>query len=76
MNERAEKKIYIPFDPSVGYPFGDDLFYECLKCGTSIPSLPEDWVECACRNIQIDAGFGRVAVKDHQLMKIFRLART
>ncbi len=27
-------------NPSAGYPVGHDLYYECLRCGDVIPSLP------------------------------------
>lgn len=72
MLNESRKRIYIPFDPSVGYPFGDDLYYECLKCGAVIPSSPQDYIECTCGNIWVDPGYGRVGVKDNRLLRIFQ----
>lgn len=72
MSARKEK-TYISFDPSTGYPAGSNLYYECLRCGESIPSLPDDSVVCRCRNISIDIDYGRVSVEDHNLMRVFLL---
>ncbi len=55
----------IPFDLNHGYPAGDTLFYECLHCGTIIPSRPPDSTSCRCGNISIDKGYGRLSIKDH-----------
>jgi hypothetical protein len=74
MHNKDRKRIEVPFDPSVGYPFGNNLYYECLKCGVIIPSSPKDCIQCACGNIRIDPDYGRVGVKDSRLMKIFQLA--
>jgi hypothetical protein len=66
-----KKRTYCSFDPQKGYPAGKNLYYECTKCGGVVSSLPEDSVSCGCRNICIDVDYGRVAVKDHQFMKVF-----
>ena len=60
----------IPFDPEQGYPAGDALFYECLNCGTIIPSLPPDSTTCYCRNISIDVGYGRLSIKEHAVARL------
>jgi hypothetical protein len=53
----------VPFEPSRGYPRGDDLFYECLRCHDVIPSNPHDSVQCSCGNFRIDVDYGRLAAK-------------
>ena len=62
---------YIDFDPTKGYPAGKTLFYECLRCGTSIPSRPAASTGCPCSNLVIDIDYGRVSVDDHSLMRIY-----
>ena len=71
MPNNENKRIYHSFNPSSGYPAGNDLFYECLKCGEVIPSLPKDSIACSCRNLSIDVDYGRVSIKDHNLVKLF-----
>jgi hypothetical protein len=66
-----QNKIFIPFDASKGYPAGNGIYYECLKCSNIIPSLPTDSVSCQCGNISIDTDYGRVSVKDPEQMRIF-----
>ena len=64
-------KHYIQFDPSEGYPARYDLFYECLRCGETIPSLPPDSTHCKCRNIMIDADYGRIKIQDHSQVRLY-----
>jgi hypothetical protein len=73
-NNQAEGRHYIDYDPNAGYPAGSTLFYECLKCGFVMPSLPPSSVNCSCWNVGIDVGYGRVSVRDHNLMRIFAMA--
>ncbi len=67
------EKDYIPFDNTLGkgYPTGKKLFYECVKCGDILPSLPKDCISCSCRNIRIDVFAGRLVVENHNFFKIF-----
>jgi hypothetical protein len=37
-------KLEVAFDPSVGWPNGSDLYYECLICGDLVHSSEDD--EC------------------------------
>ena len=67
----TNSKTYHNFNPNTGYPKGKSLFYECLRCGNIIPSQPKDYIECACRNIAIDVGYGRIIVKDNKMIKLF-----
>jgi len=71
MAKIEKKRTYQSFDPQKGYPAGKDLYYECTKCGDVISSLPADSISCKCRNIHIDVDYGRVAIKDHRLAKLF-----
>lgn len=64
-------KKYLAFNPAEGYPVGRHIFYECLKCGTSISSTPDDSLCCSCRNVCIDIDAGRVSIKDDAMLKIF-----
>ena len=67
-----KKRKYCRFDPSKGYPFGDDLFYECLRCSDVVPSSPEKSTDCSCGNVMIDVGYSRISVQDHSQVKLFR----
>ena len=62
---------YIEFDSRNGYPGGDRIYYECMKCRDYIPSIPDDNVCCQCRNICIDVDAGRVSIKDEKSFKVF-----
>lgn len=62
---------YIEFDSASGYPSGSFVFYECIKCGGILPSLPDRGIGCSCRNIFIDVDAGRISIKDDSLLRIF-----
>ncbi len=65
-------KIYLNFDHDAGYPAGDDIYYECLLCGESIPSVPSDHIGCRCGNVVVDVDYGRLSVGDLPHFKIYR----
>lgn len=65
------RKNDLTFDPSLGYPQGSNIYYECGQRGAVIPSQPDDGIGCSCRNIFIDVDAGRVSVKDHSQFKVF-----
>ncbi|MCD4824437.1 MAG: hypothetical protein K8S55_07510 [Phycisphaerae bacterium] len=65
------KRQYHQFNPSKGFPASKSLSYECLNCGEVIPSLPEDSVHCTCRNIMIDADYGRISIQEPDLVRLF-----
>ncbi len=71
--ERDYILIEISFNPAQGYPAGDDLYYECLKCGELIPSFPQDNISCKCANISIDKDYGRMTIWDHALARAWNL---
>lgn len=62
---------YIQFDPDLGYPAGEDIYYECLRCGDILHCAPPDSVMCKCRNIRIDVDAGRLAVAEVSEMRVF-----
>ena len=64
-------KHYIPFEPTKEIPFRDGLFYECMKCGKVIPGDNKHNVHCDCRNIFIDADYGRIQIRDYSLVRLF-----
>ena len=66
------KKEYIEINNSNGWQIGYDLFYECLICGTSIPSIPTDNVDCKCHNFFIDVDYGRMGAIDESKIKLYR----
>jgi hypothetical protein len=72
MNNR-QKRIYLSFNPKKGYPAKSNLYYECLKCGYIMPSLPQDSGSCICKNITIDIHYGRIDIKDHSATRLFSL---
>ncbi len=65
-------KEYLNFDASKGYPTDRDLFYECTICGSSVPSHLDVSMGCKCRNIFVDADYGRVSIKQEKEIKIYR----
>lgn len=71
MNPEKSNRKYRTFDPSVGYPAGAFLFYECLRCGDIVPSMPDDSAHCTCRNVMIDVDYGRISVQDVSQIRLF-----
>ncbi len=69
MSPSEVHRRFIAFDPEKGFPFGPSLFYICLQCGETLPSLPADAEHCRCRNIMIDSG--RLSVQDESKMRLF-----
>jgi hypothetical protein len=69
-NANKFKKEELKFDPRVGWPNGDDLFYQCLVCGDFVCSVKED--ECQCRNVYVDAAAGRAGAKDEQKVRLVK----
>ena len=71
MKSERMKREYIDFDPSVGWPAGEGIYYECRKCG-SIVSTTEDG-GCKCNNLYVDASCGRIGAKEPAQVRPFRL---
>ncbi len=54
---------------------GKDIFYQCAKCQSIIPSLPKDNISCSCHTIGIDKDMNRLFVKDYSNFIILRKLR-
>jgi len=67
------ERQYIEFDPGLGYPTGENVYYECLNCKMSIPSIPKVSLGCLCKNILIDLEYGRLSIKDHEKFEAYKL---
>jgi len=69
MNQRT----YSHADFRKGYPAGHTLFYECLRCGETLLSAPEnEIVQCRCHNITIDPLDGRMSVADNSQIRLYQ----
>lgn len=68
---RHKGRRYLRFDATQGFPASDNLYYECLRCGDVVPSLPNDNIACSCENIAIDVDYGRVHVDDPSQLRAF-----
>ena len=64
-------RTYHSLDVATGYPAGESMFYECLRCGDVVPSLPDDSMCCRCRNIMIDVDYGRIRIEDPGRARLF-----
>ena len=73
MKYHTKKRKYHSFNAKLGYPAGSNLFYECTGCGEVMPSFPDDSIVCSCRNISIDIDYGRISIKNHDLVKVFSI---
>ena len=67
-----DRREYLDFDSSSGYPASKEMWYECSKCGDTVESYPDDSTHCTCRNIMIDADYGRIVIQDHSKVKLFK----
>jgi len=65
----AGVKEYLPLDSTRHYPAGDDLFYECLRCGDLLHSTSRQ-NRCRCGNIAI-AIDGRITIEVKESVKLF-----
>jgi len=65
---------YRSFDAARGYPAATNVFYECLRCGGVVASVQSKNAHCACRNITLDAEYGRLSIHDSGLVKLFEAA--
>ena len=53
-------------------PKDDDLYYECLLCGATIPSVPDDNVGCECGSVFIDKDCWRLEVGDFSKFRVLK----
>jgi hypothetical protein len=63
----------VSYDPSKGYPAGEDIYYKCLKCDFLLASQPGECAGCSCGNLFIDWDWGRFSVRNHDDLRIVRL---
>lgn len=85
MEKQEELRRYylwrpVEFDEENGYPFGENLFYECQICQQLVPSLPDRAdrdlaIECSCGNVIIDADAGRILVSKPNSIKLYKRTR-
>ncbi len=67
----------VGFDETTGYPFGNDLFYECQFCRQLIQAYPDKAdrdkaFECSCKNLIIDADAGRIFISKPNSTKLYK----
>lgn len=55
-------------------PASQTIFYQCLKCWTILPSVPDDNAYCSCGNISIDVDAGRAGARDENLMRVLQIS--
>jgi hypothetical protein len=60
---------YLQVDPIRGYPFGEAIFCECLRCGDVVASIQVGVAACRCSNVSFD--IGRLDVEDKTRFRIF-----
>lgn len=53
-------------------PKDKNLFYRCLNCKETIPSIPKDNIGCKCGNIYIDLDYWRLAIKDYSSFQVVK----
>ena len=66
-------KHEVSFDPAIGWPNAEDLYYECLICGEFVHSSEND--ECKCRNIYVDAAAGRAGARDEHKVRLVKITK-
>jgi hypothetical protein len=59
-------------------PAASEIIYLCLKCGTSVPSMPRTGTSCRCGNVHVDPGAARGGASDERKLLILsvRCGRT
>lgn len=62
---------YLTLEDGKGYPAGEYIYYECMKCEVVVYSYPIHIDGCLCGNIEVDAMMGRVAIKYKTRFKVF-----
>ncbi|MGZ8935863.1 MAG: hypothetical protein ACXW04_13300 [Methylobacter sp.] len=76
-NKQFSSWRQLKFDEAEGFPFGEDLFYECQVCFELVPSLPSKVernaaVECQCGNVYVDADAGRLYVDKPGSVRLYK----
>lgn len=73
MKSEKARRVYQPFDLKESFPAGDHLYYECLVCGNTLPSVVKKQVSCKCRNIAINAT-GDPTIQNQKRVKVFSVS--
>jgi hypothetical protein len=60
---------YLKVEPGRGYPSGEAIFYECLRCEDVVASIQVGVAACRCSNISFD--IGRLDIEDETKFRIF-----
>ena len=63
---------YEAFDFEAPYRPDPNLWFECLKCGGVVRSLPKRAWHCDCGNVSIDVAACRFDVGDRSNVRAFR----
>lgn len=53
-------------------PKGNGIFYQCLKCGTILPSNPSRPVRCECRNINLDPEMFKIGIREYSKFVVLK----
>jgi len=48
-----------------------NMWYRCLSCNRIVSASPTASASCKCRNIEIDAGYGRLDIRDEVMVEAF-----
>lgn len=57
--------------PEGGYLYFSNRWYRCRKCCEMIASATRRSAACWCRNVELDAGYGRLSLKDEAQVEAF-----
>ena len=59
-------------------PVASEIIYLCLKCGTSVPSMPRTGTSCRCGNVHVDPDGARGGAGEERKLLILsvRCGRT
>lgn len=73
MSAAEFKVVANNFSNTSEIPKDDNLFYRCLDCGDTIPSVPNSNIGCACGNIFIDKDYWRLVVADLSKIEVGKI---
>jgi hypothetical protein len=72
LNQMKLSHVAGTFSDTKDVPIADNIFYQCTRCGTVIPSNPSDNVNCACYLMGIDKDMHRLSVDDFSYFQVLR----
>ena len=65
------RKIIPLKDPDGTWHREPNMWYRCLSCEGEVSASPTESTSCACRNVEIDVGYGRLDIRDEELVEAF-----